>query len=329
MPLADAQRAAVIACWLARYPDIRPGICVCLRVSEVGRENDRFQFGLTTRGGPLATHELTTTGAATGAPLDWLLWFELFGAEAPLAGIQAADRLSARPIITWEPWRGPSSGISPSVMSQVNAGVHDSHIRRWARRLRDTGTTVYLRFGHEFNGHWYPWSPTGGTSAATFVEVWRRLHRLFSQEEAHTVRWMWSPNAVSESGAPLAQWYPGDDYVDAIGVDGYNWGRSQTWSHWVGPDELFEPALDEIAVLAPGKPILVAEVGCSEAGGSKPDWITALIEFLSQRVEVTGMVWFDHDKETDWRIMSSPTSAAAMAEALRRITSRNHCGTLL
>ncbi|WP_283611384.1 glycoside hydrolase family 26 protein [Mycolicibacterium poriferae] len=295
----------------------------------MGRENDRFQFGLTTRGGPLATHELTTTGAATGAPLDWLLWFELFGAEAPLAGIQAADRLSARPIITWEPWRGPSSGISPSVMSQVNAGVHDSHIRRWARRLRDTGTTVYLRFGHEFNGHWYPWSPTGGTSAATFVEVWRRLHRLFSQEEAHTVRWMWSPNAVSESGAPLAQWYPGDDYVDAIGVDGYNWGRSQTWSHWVGPDELFEPALDEIAVLAPGKPILVAEVGCSEAGGSKPDWITALIEFLSQRVEVTGMVWFDHDKETDWRIMSSPTSAAAMAEALRRITSRNHCGTLL
>ncbi|MBX7456119.1 endoglucanase [Mycolicibacterium sp. 3033] len=294
----------------------------------MGRENDRFQFGLTTRGGPLATHELETTRSATGAPLDWLLWFELFGAEAPLAGIQAADRLSARPIITWEPWRGPSSGISPSVMSQVNAGVHDSHIRRWARRLRDTGTTVYLRFGHEFNGHWYPWSPTGGTSAATFVEVWRRLHRLFSQEEAHTVRWMWSPNAVSESGAPLAQWYPGDDYVDAIGVDGYNWGTSQTWSHWVGPDELFEPALDEIAALAPGKPILVAEVGCAEAGGSKPDWITALIEFLSQRVEVTGMVWFDHDKETDWRIMSSPTSAAAMAEALRRITSRNHCGTL-
>ena len=76
--------------------------------------------------------------------------------------------------------------------------------------------------------------------------------------------------------------------------------------------------LDEIAALTPAKPVLVSEVGCAEAGGSKSDWITTLIDFLIQRLEVTGMVWFDHDKETDWRITSSPASAAAMAEALRR-----------
>ena len=85
----------------------------------MGWENDRFQFGLTTRGGPLATDELTTTRTAAGAELNWVLWFELFGAGAPVAGITSVDRLGARPIITWEPWFGESRRASVTIMPET------------------------------------------------------------------------------------------------------------------------------------------------------------------------------------------------------------------
>ena len=57
-------------------------------------------------------------------------------------------------------------------------------------------------------------------------------------------------------------------------------------------------------------------------------WVFSSGENVALGVEVTAMVWFDQDKETDWRIMSSPASAAAMAEALRRTMSRDHCRKL-
>ena len=67
----------------------------------------------------------------------------------------------------------------------------------------------------------------------------------------------------------------------------------------------------------PDKPILVTEVGCAESGGRKADWITRLVDFLASQNDVMGFVWFEQNKETDWRITSTPESAAAMASALR------------
>ncbi|WP_264010109.1 glycosyl hydrolase, partial [Mycolicibacterium flavescens] len=111
---------------------------------------------------------------------------------------------------------------------------------------------------------------------------------------------------------------PGDDYVDVLGVDGYNWGVRLTSTRWTEPEELFGAALEELRALAPAKPILVTEVGCAESGGSKANWVRRLIEYLDRQHDVIGFVWFEHDKETDWRITSSPSSARAMADALAR-----------
>lgn len=284
----------------------------------MGRGSGQFQFGLTTRGGPFATDELSATSTAVGCPVDWVLWFEQFGAGPPISGIAAVDRLDASPMITWEPWRWRARRTP--LMAALHAGVHDAHIRRWAAQLRSTAVPVYLRFGHEFNGDWYPWSSAGGTAASVFVDVWHRLHNLFHEQGATGVRWVWAPAANPGTGASLEQWYPGDAFVDLLAVDGYNWGTSQNWSRWVEPAELFDPVLDELRRISSVQPLLITEVGCAEAGGSKAEWITEFGAYLLRRTDVTGFVWFDHDKETDWRLTSTPEAASAMTEVLRRLT---------
>ncbi|MCM3689246.1 beta-mannanase, partial [Kocuria rosea] len=54
----------------------------------------------------------------------------------------------------------------------------------------------------------------------------------------------------------------------------------------------------------------------AEAGGSKAQWNAHLVYYLAREPGVTGLVWFHYNKETDWRINSSATSADALRQAL-------------
>lgn len=242
------------------------------------------------------------------------MWFEQFHSMPPLRAIDAVTAMGAQPVLTWEPWRWDRRPAPTMVM--LHSGIYDDHLRRWARGLAGVATTVDVRFGHEFNGYWYPWSTAGGTSAADYIGVWRRIHRIFQQEGATNVRWVWSPTAGLPGGPPLEAWFPGPAYVDVVGVDGYNWGTSQVWSSWVQPAELFAQILDEVHAITGDMPVTISEVGCAEAGGDKAEWIRSLVTYLCEQTDVDGLTWFEHDKETDWRTTSSARSAAAMAAAL-------------
>ncbi|MEQ7739105.1 hypothetical protein, partial [Escherichia coli] len=66
----------------------------------------------------------------------------------------------------------------------------------------------------------------------------------------------------------------------------------------------------------PGKPILVAETASTEVGGSKAAWNTDLVSYLAAQPDVMGFVWFNLQKEADWRINSSDASASALKSAL-------------
>ncbi|MCP9272174.1 glycoside hydrolase family 26 protein [Mycolicibacterium arenosum] len=280
-----------------------------------------LRFGVSTPGGPLAVEELRSVARVISRSLDIVLWFEDFASPPPIAEFAVARRWGARPIVTWEPWlcRGHARNVSSEPFQLIVEGRYDAYLRRWADELRDFGSTVYVRFAHEFNGTWYPWSPAGGTSASAYTAAWRHLHSLFAAHGAANVRWVWAADASSEQEGALQDWYPGTDCVDVLAVDGYNWGTSLPGARWVTPPDLFARPLEQLRGIDDGKPILVTEVACAEAGGDKPAWIGDLVRELSGQRNVTGFVWFDHDKETDWRLTSSPESAQAMAAALQDV----------
>ena len=279
----------------------------------------RRHFGLSTPGGVFGFDEVDAVADAVGMRPDLLLWYEDFAAGPPVSGVEKVIAQGMTPVITWEPclWRTDRTHTERSIMHGIAAGEYDDYLADWAHAFAAVGTTVYLRFAHEFNGDWYPWSPVGGTTPGDYVDAWRHLHGVFRRQAAGNLLWMWWPNACSTIDVPLQAWYPGDAYVDAIGIDGYNWGTTrQPQSRWMGPQEIFAGTVAEVRDISAEKPIFISETGCAEAGGDKAGWIAAFVDWATAEERFEGFIWFDHDKETDWRICSSPNSAAAMAAAL-------------
>jgi len=254
--------------------------------------------------------------------MTFMPWPKKGASLFPAAFCRFAHDRHAVPIITWEPWE-PWSGWYP-MLADIAAGDYDPRIRSLARAARRGRHTVLLRFAHEMNGDWYPWSERKDPrqTAEAYVSAWRRIRRGFADAGADNVQFVWSVNF--EPADRLDRFYPGDAFVDWIGVDMYNqpdWPRS--------PGEMLQPAYEFAA--ARHKPMILTEVGSAERftgrlqrgpaseSPSKARWIEALFRILADRQNVRGLVWFDIDKEADWRIGSSPSSTAAYCRGLRAL----------
>jgi beta-mannanase len=168
------------------------------------------------------------------------------------------------------------------------------------------------------NGDWYPWSVGGSNGTADdYVAAFRRVHRIFEDAGATRVEWVWCPNVIINGDADvITHSYPGDDYVDIVAVDGYNFGNERG-HHWIQPSDLFGPTLELFTSIAGNKPVWINEVGCSSIGGNKAQWIADFVKFLID-TDVRGLIWFEADKpgEPDWRLTSTAETTAAAKTAL-------------
>ncbi|GAS97835.1 beta-mannanase [Mycolicibacterium canariasense] len=280
-------------------------------------------FGLAANGfDDEAVKRTATTAAALGRRLDALVFYDAFSQQAPLptALLDRIMALGVMPVLTWEPWN-PEGGAAQPLYSaaQIAGGRFDAYVAMWARQVAQDGRRFMLRFGHEMNGDWYPWSVgRSGARPEDYVAAFRRVRRIFDDSGANQVQWVWSPNVIiNDDRDAISHCYPGDDYVDVIGIDGYNFG-DDGGHRWRTPGDLFGPTIDLVAELAPNKPVWITEVGCADRGGDKASWITDLVSFL-ESTDVVGLIWFEADKpgEPDWRLTSTRATGDAARAALR------------
>jgi beta-mannanase len=262
-------------------------------------------WGVYTPAFPASLSTVATLQREMGRPVDYVMWYTHWVGpySAPdLADLSAVAANGSIPIVTW--MSDDPTGTTTITDQEIAAGDYDSYIRSWAEELKAFGRTVLLRFDHEMNGNWYGWSPgVNGNTAAGYVAAYRHVHQVFAQVGARNVKFVWSPNVAYPGSTPLASLYPGDGYVDYVGVDGYNWGTLDGHT-WQTPEELFGPTLEEVAALT-SRPVLVTEVASTSEGGDKAAWISSLFVMLRSTPQVKGFVWFDAVKETDWQIDSS------------------------
>lgn len=251
-----------------------------------------------------------------------VMWYTQWGGwdngRLRLQDVQEVAARGAVPLITWDPWN-PYAGFHQPEYRLVNIarGAFDGYIDSWAKQLAGYGQRVYLRFGHEMNGDWYPWcAGVNGNTAADYVAAWRRIYRRFAKANASNVRFVWSPNVQYAGSTPLAQLYPGSAYVDWVGLDGYNWGTSHPSGQWLDLKDLFMSTYQQVLSIT-SKPMMIAETASTELGGDKAAWIRRA--FLDQLPalfpNVRAVIWFNENKETDWRVSSSPETLAAIREA--------------
>ncbi|PPF60509.1 beta-mannanase [Clavibacter michiganensis] len=278
----------------------------------------RLRFGVATPGGPTDGSELDAVAALVGESPSIVLSYADFTQAPPIAALDSVAARGAETLLTWEPWKAGAGADQPAFTNaSIAAGDHDAHIHDWGAALATWGGPAYLRYAHEMNGDWYPWAEgVNGNATGSYAAAWKHVHDVVVAQGATNVKWVWTPNVPYTGSTDLAGLYPGDAYVDVVGLDGYNWGTGVAGHAWTSPADLFGPGLAQLRGIAPAKPVVIAETASSEIGGSKAEWDTDLVAFLQAQPDVVAFVWFDMDKEADWRIGSSASSATAIRDAL-------------
>lgn len=110
--------------------------------------------------------------------------------------------------------------VSPETMEAefdaILRGDRDAYFRAWARNAMEWGYPLILRPWPEMDQSSREYGQSAGPNR--FIDLWRRLHRLFQEEGAHNVLWFWSPSDLSDE---TEHFYPGDDVVDFVGCSWY------------------------------------------------------------------------------------------------------------
>lgn len=285
---------------------------------------DKFYFGAFVPGVEASMEILDQLEDTIGHKLAIINTFLPSSSDFPTQFSERMISHGAIPMITWMPQpRNPELEYG-RVLDSVAAGSWDDYIKEWAIAAREFGKPVFIRWGHEFNGYWYPWSiPANDNDPNKFIEAWRHVHDIFTQEGATNVKWVWCPylrsNPDEAWNDPLLA-YPGDDYVDWVGIDEYNWGASVTWSDWLEFEQIFANKVRIFSTHFPTKPIMIAETGSTEENElpsqSKGLWVRNMLDSLKWLKPVKAIVWFNSFKETDWRMESSEESLEAFQEIL-------------
>ena len=284
---------------------------------------DKVRFGLYTTQAPYSMSEVNLIAGMMDKRPDTVGYFVGWDPQAVIA----AWKQGALPLLTWESHgNGPVDTRVPDAdyaLSRIIAGEYDDYIDTFAKEVVKTGMPVAIRLDHEMNGDWYPWSEDQSyNSPGEYVAMWRHVVDRFRAAGADKyVIWLWAPSRVDNvRHQTIAEYYPGDDYVDWVGMSGYQ--RSAT--SLATFDITFGKTLGLLRKLTT-KPIFLAEIGATESGGRKADWITSLFDNLPKSPDIIGFAWFNiavtsgggADTVTnDWRIDSSGLSILAFKQAI-------------
>jgi peptidoglycan hydrolase-like protein with peptidoglycan-binding domain len=203
-------------------------------------------------------------------------------------------------IIFWEPSFG---------YDQINNGTYDNYIKEFANGAKNYNYPVILAPFDEMNLNEEAWGyGKNGNNATKFIAAWKRIHDIFISQGASNVKFGIAFNNESVpnvSGNKYNDYYPGTDYVDYVGLDGFNFG-----SPWVSFAQVFDGSMKEASSF--GKPLYIFSTA-SIPGTNKALWISdGLGTHIKTYPNLKGWVWFNQNGgDGNWLINSDPASLSS------------------
>jgi mannan endo-1,4-beta-mannosidase len=205
--------------------------------------------------------------------------------------------------------------IDPTSISlaKIAAGKYDSYLIPFADNVAAFKHSVVISFGHEMNGFWETWGYTR-VPAPTFVAAWRHIVDVFRQQGAHNVTWLWQVNSSSSQTGPVRDWWPGSKYVNWVGVSGYYYVPSNTFSN------VFTPVITSIRDFTQD-PLLIAETAVGPQAGQVRGIKDLFAGIRTQ--DYLGLVWFDQHsygglyKGENWRLEGNTAALTTFRNALK------------
>jgi mannan endo-1,4-beta-mannosidase len=230
-----------------------------------------------------------------GARPQMVAKFEAFSSGRTIDGFigEAERRGENRLLITWEPWRpvATSRGVAAQFRPQLGyrnadiaSGWQDEYLGRFARSLARFDGLVYLRYAHEMNGFWYPWSH----DAQSYRRAWRHVVMVVRRAGADNVRFVWSVNPSLFVPRPrwlgrLRSYWPGRQYVDFIGSTMINFGGSKDYSV-----KRFAPRLRALHSIY-RRPMMITEA--NTVYNRRVMWLSQLRQMLRGMPWIKAVAW--------------------------------------
>lgn len=224
-------------------------------------------------------------------------------------------------------------------LDRIVNGNFDDDLRAWARAARDFGSPLMAEYGTEVNGEWFPWNgvwngggaldgygdPAQPDGPERFRDAYRHIIQIARDEGAANILWVFHANnqdVPDESWNRLEQYYPGDEWIDWIGVSVYG-AQTPMDEEWPEFRDMMDEVYPRLAALSPDKPIVVLELGATSGNprGDQAVWAeNALTDLIAGRwPRMIGFSWWnetwpnddDPTHNSNMRLQDNPALAAA------------------
>jgi hypothetical protein len=271
----------------------------------------RLQWGIFEPSAPQSLNSLNELEAKLNFKFPFLLHYQMFDEYFPMMGLNKA----------YEDKRYVELTLQTVYSGQVNAlwadkdrsnarmvydildGNYDEYFEEYARKLKAFGHPVIFRLNNEMNGDWC-WYSAYYTSKdpELYKALWRYIHTIFDRNGVDNIVWVWNPHDLSR---PDFKWnnymayYPGDEYVDIIGMTGYNTGTYFPGERWREFVEVYPPLYDQYSELF-DKPFMITEFASNSVGGDKVNWIHRMFDGINKLDRIKVAIWWsgvDYDQQ--------------------------------
>jgi beta-mannanase len=213
-------------------------------------------------------------------------------------------------------------GNTPVMWADIAHGRYDLYLISIADGFKALKVPMFFGFDAEPETNLPGATQQPRGTAADYVAAFRHVVDVFRARGATNVAFVWSVTgyafqSASGESASAASTYPGDAYVDWLGVDPYNFDHGGAW-HSLAYE--MGPWYEWVRTTHPGKPLMLSEWGSVEdlnQPGRKAQWFAqASADLQSQFSAVRAVVYFDEQKSEqgtvhDWRIDTSTSALQA------------------
>ncbi|SDX42539.1 endoglucanase [Litoreibacter albidus] len=233
----------------------------------------------------------------TGIAIEHLFlpWEDVFLPSLAEAETYSKDRGRSL-LVTIEPWTWTrDERNSPAVLQAgIAAGVYDETMTTVCSSLGSLGRPLTIRWAQEMDDEsgqfiWAGWAPQ------TYVDAYQKMIDI-CRVSAPNASFMWSPLGFED----MADYYPGDDYVDVVGLSVFSLGpwEKQVLGEEQSFDDIFAPRYARAQEF--GKPIMIAELGFTGDEEHMALWEADVRSKSAQYPELDAVIYFNQREVYPW-----------------------------
>lgn len=185
--------------------------------------------------------------------------------------------------------------FNKNMIPELLNGTFDDYLNQYARDIKAFGHPILFRLNNEMNGDWCVYcSYHYGNDADMYIEAWQYIYEIFAANRVDNVLWVWNPHDLSFpdfSWNHYLNYYPGSEYVDIIGLTGYNTGTYYEGERWREFADIYDPLYTDYAQKFE-LPLMITEFGSNSVGGDKGKWLADMFAHIDNYPRIKAAIFF-------------------------------------